>query len=106
MVSMLSVFVLALAGFASRPAEGGSFAVIVSPQGGERALMQTVSQADGMLVRQSRYPWLAQAVPRSGQTATQFRLALHQAGALMLLHPALLVGCFTVPPASRTETNL
>lgn len=106
MVSMLSVFVLSLAGFASRSAEGGTFAVIVSPHGGERALMQTVAHADGMLVQQSRYPWIAHVVPRSGQTATQFRLALYQAGALMLLHPALLAGCFTDPPASRTESNL
>lgn len=106
MAAVLGVFVLALASFASRPAEGASFAVIISPKGGERAVMQLLSQADATLVRQSRYPWIANVVPRSGQTAAQFRLALHQAGALMLLHPALLAGCFTDPSAPRSISNI
>jgi hypothetical protein len=92
--AMLAVFMASLVVFASRPAEGGSFAVIVAPGMGQAGLMRAVAGADGVLVRQSRYPWLAIAAPRNAQTSSTFRAALRGAGALLLLHPALLAGCF------------
>jgi hypothetical protein len=94
---MLAVFVASLAAFASRPAEGASFAVIVPPSVGQAGLMRAVVDADGVLVRQSRYPWLAIAAPRTAQTPSDFRAALRGAGALLLLHPALMAGCFDQP---------
>jgi hypothetical protein len=95
--AMLAVFVASLAAFASRPAEGASFAVIVAPSLGQAGLMRAVAGADGVLVRQSRYPWLAIAAPRNAQSPTNFRADLRGAGALFLLHPALLAGCFDQP---------
>ncbi|MBO6676641.1 MAG: hypothetical protein JJ908_17595 [Rhizobiales bacterium] len=95
--AMLAVFVASLGAVASRPAEGASFAVIVPPSLGQSGLMQVVAAADGVLVRQSRYPWLAVAAPRNAQAPSDFRAALRGAGALFLLHPALLAGCFNQP---------
>ncbi len=95
--AMLILFMASLAAFASRPADGASFAVIVPPNAGQSGLIRAVAGADGVLVRQSRYPWLAIAAPRSAQTPSNFRAALRGAGALLLLHPALLAGCFDQP---------
>lgn len=104
MFAVLAVFLSSLAAFAARPAEGASFAVIVPPHTAPAGLMRTVAEADGVLVRQSRYPWLAIAAPRAEQSASQFRAALSDAGAVLLLHPALLAGCFTEPSsAARTR---
>ncbi|MFN3171024.1 MAG: hypothetical protein ACE37E_10070 [Hyphomicrobiales bacterium] len=94
MLGLLGVFLGSLAAFAARPAEGASFAIIVPPHTAPAGLMRTVAQADGVLVRQSRYPWLAITAPRGDQSASQFRAALSDAGAIFLLHPALLAGCF------------
>ncbi|MFN3227279.1 MAG: hypothetical protein ACE360_13645 [Hyphomicrobiales bacterium] len=95
--AMLTLFLASLAAFASRPAEGASFAVIVPPSLGQAGLMRAVAGADGVLVRQSRYPWLAIVAPRNTQTPSNFRAALRGAGVLLLLHPALLAGCFDQP---------
>lgn len=94
MLGLLGVFLGSLAAFAARPAEGALYAVIVPPHTAPAGLMRTVAQADGVLVRQSRYPWLAITAPRGDQSASQFRAALSDAGAIFLLHPALLAGCF------------
>jgi len=106
MLGLLMVFLGTLAAFAARPAEGASFAVIVAPHTAPAGLMRTVAQADGVLVRQSRYPWLAITAPRGDQSASQFRAALSDAGAIFLLHPALLAGCFNEPfSAANTRQN-
>lgn len=106
MLGLLGVFLGSLAAFAARPAEGASFAVIVPPHTGPAGLMRTVADADGVLVRQSRYPWLAITAPRGDQSASQFRAALSDAGAIFLLHPALLAGCFNEPfSAANTRQN-
>ncbi len=94
MAGLCLVFLATLAGFAARPADGSAFAVIVPPHQGEPALLSALGTADGVLVRQSRYPWLAIVAPRTDQPAEAFRAALAKAGVILTLHPALLAGCF------------
>lgn len=96
--AMLVLFVANIFVFASRPAEGSSYAVIVAPHVGEAGLMRTIAAADGLLVRESRYPWLAIVSPAQASSETDFAGALRSAGAVLLLHPAILAGCFTADP--------
>lgn len=101
MATLALLFALNVVVFAMRPADGASYAVIVLPHLGEASLMETIASADGTLVRQSRYPWLAIARPANAADAPVFSHALRQAGALLLLHPAVLAGCFTPASTSR-----
>lgn len=98
MAMLVVLFVINIFVFASRPAEGGSYAVIVAPHLGQAALMETIATAGGTLVRQSRYSWLAIVSPARGTGQAGFARALRQAGAVLLLHPAMLAGCFTPDP--------
>lgn len=95
MPALVLVFVINIFVFASRPAEGGSHAVVVPPHLGQAALMETIAAAGGTLVRESRLPWLAIASPATGTAQAEFASALRQAGALLVLHPAVLAGCFS-----------
>ena len=97
------VFAITVAGFVSRPGPDGSVAVVVSPQGGERQLMQTLAASDAILARQSRLSWLAIATPRRAISHGAFRSALRSAGALVLLHPAVLAGCFDDFPPTLAD---
>lgn len=101
MTALLLLFVLNIFIFAARPADGASYAVIVPPHLGQAALMETIAAADGTLVRESRYPWLAIVSPANAAAEPGFGRALRQAGAVLLLHPAVLAGCFTPDPPSR-----
>lgn len=98
------MFVTTLAGFAARPGDNGSYAVLVWPHQGEAALIAAIGAADGVLVRQSRYPWLAIATARGHATPAQFRSSLQAAGIHIVLHPALLAGCFT-PVQTLAQSN-
>lgn len=93
--ALLLLFVANIFVFATRPAVDGSYAVIVPPHLGQAALMETLAAANGTLVRESRYPWLAIVSPADASTQANFASALRQAGALLLLHPAVLAGCFS-----------
>lgn len=98
MMALLLLFVVNIFVFASRPAEGNAYAVIVPPHLGQPALMETIAAAGGSLVRESRYPWLAIVSPANASAEAGFASALRRSGALLLLHPALLAGCFTPEP--------
>ncbi len=109
MFAVLGLFALVLFGaalFAARPATGGALAVIVPPHHGEARLMRAIAAADGTLVRQSRYPWLAVAEPQSGQSVQAFRRALAAGGVVLTLHPAMLAGCFDDPIFLTSERSL
>lgn len=110
MTALVVLFVVNIFVFASRPAEGSSYAVIVPPHLGQAALMETIAAAGGTLVRESRYPWLAIVSPANASAETGFARALRGAGAVLLMHPALLAGCFTPDPhtgdvATRQPSN-
>lgn len=100
MLAVLTLFAASLAVFAMRPGDNGALAIIVPPSAGEAGVMRVVGAADAVLVRQSRYPWLAIVHPRTTRDASTFRAALTDAGAWILLHPALLAGCFDQPFSS------
>lgn len=105
MMALLLLFVVNIVVFASRSAEGDSYAVIVPPHLGQPALMETIAAAGGSLVRESRYPWLAIVSPANASAETGFASALRQSGALLLLHPALLAGCFTPAPNATASAG-
>lgn len=106
MLGALTLFAVSMVQFAIRPGDDASFAVVVSPASGEAGLMQVVGAADAVLVRQSRFPWLAVVHPRGAQDPSDFQAALKNAGALLLLHPALLAGCFNQPFAPQDTRQM
>ncbi|MBV6657680.1 MAG: hypothetical protein KI785_07940 [Devosiaceae bacterium] len=102
MVPVIALFFATLIAFAGRPAADTAFAVIMPPGTAAADTLTALAAADGTLVRQSRYPWLIIAAPRTQTSAAAFRGALTRAGALLTLHPALLAGCFSDAPAHTT----